>query len=59
MLAAADAAEADKTVGEGSPLWRRRVIAVAGLVLLPIWRGHAVSDAPVRPTCPASRWRRG
>jgi cytochrome c-type biogenesis protein CcmH len=35
LLAAADAAQAEKTVQEGSPLWRRRVTAIAGLVLLP------------------------
>ena len=36
LIAAADAAEAEKTVGDRSPLWRRRVTAIAGLVLLPI-----------------------
>lgn len=36
LIAAADAAEAEKSVGDRSPLWRRRVTAVAGLVLLPV-----------------------
>ncbi len=35
LLAAADAAAADAPTG-GSPLWRRRATALAGLVLLPI-----------------------
>lgn len=35
LIAAADAAEAGNTTG-GSPLWRRRATALAGLVLLPI-----------------------
>jgi cytochrome c-type biogenesis protein CcmH len=35
LLAAADAAEAEKTAGV-SPVWRRRSVALAGLVLLPI-----------------------
>jgi cytochrome c-type biogenesis protein CcmH len=35
LLAAADVAEAD-TPANGSPLWRRRATAVAGLLLLPI-----------------------
>jgi cytochrome c-type biogenesis protein CcmH len=36
LIAAADAAEVQKSVEPGSPLWRRRAIAVAGLVLLPV-----------------------
>jgi cytochrome c-type biogenesis protein CcmH len=36
LIAAADAAEAEKSVSDRSPLWRRRVTAVAGLVLLPV-----------------------
>ncbi|MDO9414002.1 MAG: c-type cytochrome biogenesis protein CcmI [Pseudolabrys sp.] len=36
LIAAADVAEADKTVAGASPLWRRRATALAGLVLLPI-----------------------
>jgi cytochrome c-type biogenesis protein CcmH len=35
LLAAADAADAD-TSASGSPLWRRRATALAGLLLLPI-----------------------
>jgi cytochrome c-type biogenesis protein CcmH len=35
LLAAADAAEAEKSVGDGSPVWRRRAAAITGLVLLP------------------------
>jgi cytochrome c-type biogenesis protein CcmH len=34
LLAAADATEAEKSVGE-APVWRRRSAAIAGLVLLP------------------------
>src|SRR5471030_2755505 len=34
LLAAAEAAEAEKSVGE-APVWRRRSAAIAGLVLLP------------------------
>lgn len=36
LIAAADAAEADKTAADPSPLWRRRATAVAALLLLPI-----------------------
>ena len=36
LIAAADAAEAEKSVSDRSPLWRRRATAVAGLVLLPM-----------------------
>jgi len=36
LIAAADAAEAEKPSGVGSPLWRRRLTAVAALVLVPI-----------------------
>ncbi len=36
LLAAADAATEEKSISVGSPLWRRRATAVAGLVLLPI-----------------------
>jgi cytochrome c-type biogenesis protein CcmH len=36
LIAAADAAEAEKSVSDRSPLWRRRVTAVVGLVLLPV-----------------------
>jgi len=35
LLAAADAADAEKTMHDGSPLWRRRATAIAGIVLLP------------------------
>jgi cytochrome c-type biogenesis protein CcmH len=35
LLAAADAAEAEKTVSADPPIWRRRSTAIAGLVLLP------------------------
>src|SRR5512141_1573931 len=31
LIAAADAAEAETTVSDRSPLWRRRVTAIAGL----------------------------
>jgi cytochrome c-type biogenesis protein CcmH len=36
LIAAADSAEADTPVSDRSPLWRRRLTAVAGLLLLPI-----------------------
>jgi cytochrome c-type biogenesis protein CcmH len=36
LLAAADIAVAEKTVGAGSQLWWRRATAIAGLVLLPV-----------------------
>ena len=36
LLAAADAAEADKSASATSPIWRRRVAALTGLVLLPL-----------------------
>jgi cytochrome c-type biogenesis protein CcmH len=36
LLNAADAAEFRHTIAIGSPLWRRRAAAVAGLVLLPV-----------------------
>jgi cytochrome c-type biogenesis protein CcmH len=36
LLAAADAAETEKPKSEGSPLWRRRLTAAAGLLLLPV-----------------------
>ncbi len=36
LLAAADAAEAEKSSSDTSPVWRRRVAALTGLVLLPI-----------------------
>jgi cytochrome c-type biogenesis protein CcmH len=36
LLAAADAAEADKSASVASPLWRRRAAALVGLVLLPL-----------------------
>lgn len=35
LIAAADAAEAEKSAGDRSPLWRRRATALAGLLLLP------------------------
>src|SRR6202162_4958262 len=35
LIAAADAAESEKPALETSSLWRRRVTAIAGLVLLP------------------------
>jgi cytochrome c-type biogenesis protein CcmH len=35
LLAAADAAETEKSAGDQSPVWRRRSTAIAGLVLLP------------------------
>ncbi|MDI1342748.1 MAG: c-type cytochrome biogenesis protein CcmI, partial [Pseudolabrys sp.] len=36
LIAADDAAEAEKSISDRSPLWRRRVTAIAGLVLLPV-----------------------
>jgi len=36
LIAAADAAESEKPALESSSLWRRRVTAIAGLVLLPV-----------------------
>ncbi len=36
LIAAADAADTEKPSSVGSPLWRRRLTAVAGLVLVPI-----------------------
>ena len=36
LIAAADAAEAEKAASAGSPVWRRRLTAIAGLLLLPI-----------------------
>lgn len=36
LLAAADAAEAEKSASATSPIWRRRAAALMGLVLLPI-----------------------
>ena len=36
LIAAADAAEAEKPAPETSSLWRRRATAIAGLVLLPV-----------------------
>jgi cytochrome c-type biogenesis protein CcmH len=36
LIAAAGVAEAEKPLRAGSPLWRRRLTAVAGLVLVPI-----------------------
>ena len=36
LIAAADAAESEKPALETSSLWRRRVTAIAGLVLLPV-----------------------
>lgn len=36
LLAAADAAEAEKPASTASPVWRRRIIALAALVLLPV-----------------------
>lgn len=36
LIAAADAAEADKSVSDRSPLWRRRATALAGLLVLPV-----------------------
>ena len=35
LLAAADAADAEKSVSDEPPVWRRRSAAIAGLVLLP------------------------
>jgi cytochrome c-type biogenesis protein CcmH len=37
LLAAADAAEADKPPSGTSPVWRRRATAIAALVLLPVF----------------------
>jgi cytochrome c-type biogenesis protein CcmH len=37
LLAAADAAEADKPPSGASPVWRRRTTAIAALVLLPVF----------------------
>jgi len=36
LIAAADAAAAETPVSAGSPLWRRRLTAAAGLLLLPV-----------------------
>ena len=36
LIAAADAAEFKHPIAIGSPLWRRRAVAVAGLVLVPV-----------------------
>ena len=36
LLAAADAAEAEKSASATTPVWRRRAVALAGLILLPI-----------------------
>ena len=36
LLAAADAAESDKSTSAGSPLWRWRFTAIAALVLVPV-----------------------
>lgn len=36
LIAAADAAQAEKSAGDRSPLWRRRVTALTGLLLLPL-----------------------
>ncbi|MEI6598320.1 MAG: c-type cytochrome biogenesis protein CcmI [bacterium] len=36
LIAAADAAQAEKSAGDRSPLWRRRAIALTGLLLLPL-----------------------
>jgi cytochrome c-type biogenesis protein CcmH len=36
LLAAADTAQSEQAVGTGSPLWRRRFTAVAGLLLVPV-----------------------
>jgi cytochrome c-type biogenesis protein CcmH len=36
LIAAADAATAEKPASAGSPLWRRRLTAAAGLLLLPV-----------------------
>ena len=36
LIAAADAAEAEKASGDSSPIWRQRATAIAGLLLLPI-----------------------
>ncbi len=36
LIAAADAAESEAQRSEGGPVWRRRVAAIVGLVLLPI-----------------------
>jgi cytochrome c-type biogenesis protein CcmH len=36
LIAAADAAAAQKPASAGSPLWRRRLTATAGLLLLPV-----------------------
>ncbi len=36
LIAAADAAEVEKNATAGSPMWRRRWTAIAGLVLVPV-----------------------
>ncbi len=36
LLAAADAAQADKSAADRSPLWRRRATALTGLLFLPV-----------------------
>ena len=36
LIAAADSADAEKAESAGSPVWRRRWTAIAGLVLVPV-----------------------
>lgn len=60
LIAAADAAEVEKSSSKGSPLWRRRLTAMAGLLLLPIGAGalYLVLGSPQLPGEPlAARLR--
>jgi len=62
LIAAADAAEAEKSAGQVSPLWRRRLTAIAGLLLLPIGAAaiYLALGSPQLPGEPlAARMRAG
>jgi cytochrome c-type biogenesis protein CcmH len=54
LLAAADAAEAEKPASAFAPVWRRRVIAIAALVLLPAGAGvlYLMLGSPQIPGAP-------
>lgn len=54
LIAAADAAEAEKAASGGSSLWRRRATALAGLLLLPIGAAavYLSLGAPTMPGAP-------
>ena len=47
LIAAADAAEAERKAKTGSSLWRRRATAVAALILLPAGAAAPVSSGSV------------